>query len=50
MTATVLVGCVLVVVLVGLAAAVAELRRLGDLAEAINHAIERVAVELRRVR
>jgi MFS superfamily sulfate permease-like transporter len=50
MTATVLVGCVLVVVLIGLVAAVLELRRLGDLAEAINHAIERVAVELKRTR
>jgi hypothetical protein len=40
-------GVVLLVMLLSLVAMVVEIRRLGDLLEAVNHAIERVAVTLK---
>ena len=47
MPTALLIGTVWVVVLVALVAMVVEIRRLGDLLEAVNHAIERVAVILK---
>ena len=42
------VGAAVVIGLLLLAALAIEARRMGDLLEAINHAIERVAVDLKR--
>ena len=44
----VLVWVVAGVGVVALLAVVVELRRAGDLLEAVNHALERIAVELKR--
>lgn len=50
MIETVIVWAAVVVVVIGVLAAVVELRRMGDLLEAVNHALERIAVELKRTR
>ena len=50
MIETVIVWAIAVVVVIGVLAAVVELRRIGDLLEAVNHALERIAVELKRTR
>lgn len=50
MIETVIVWLIVVAFLIALLATVQQLRRAGDLLEAVNHALERIAVELKRTR
>lgn len=45
---TILIWSIVALFVVGLIAAVLELRRIGDLLEAVNNAIERIAVAARK--
>ena len=47
MTERILIGLA-IVALIGMWAAIVALRRLGDILEAVNHALERIAVEQKR--